>query len=66
MDKANKEYFLREQVKVIQEELGEDEEKNEIENYKEKLAQFVNYHLTFNDSLNLNIKFNIIIFALNI
>ncbi len=39
VDKANKEYFLREQVKVIQEELGEDEEKNEIENYKEKLAK---------------------------
>ena len=39
VDKANKEYFFREQVKVIQEELGEDEEKNEIENYKEKLAK---------------------------
>ena len=39
VDKANKEYFLREQVKVIQEELGEDEEKNEIENYKEKIAK---------------------------
>ena len=39
VDKANKEYFLREQVKIIQEELGEDEEKNEIENYKEKLAK---------------------------
>ena len=30
LDKSNKEYFLREQLKVIQEELGEDDEKNEI------------------------------------
>ena len=37
VDKANKEYFLREQVKAIQEELGEDEEKNEIESYREKI-----------------------------
>lgn len=39
VDKANKEYFLREQVRVIQEELGEDEEKNEIENYRERIAK---------------------------
>ena len=37
VDKANKEYFLREQIKAIQEELGEDEEKNEIESYQEKI-----------------------------
>ena len=37
LDKSNKEYFLREQLKVIQEELGEDDEKNEIDNYAEKI-----------------------------
>ena len=39
VDKTNKEYFLREQVRVIQEELGEDEEKKEIETYKEKISK---------------------------
>ena len=39
VDKANKEYFLREQVRVIQEELGEDDEKNEIENYRDRIAK---------------------------
>lgn len=37
VDKANKEYFLREQIKIIQEELGEDEEKQEIDEYEEKI-----------------------------
>lgn len=37
VEKANKEYFLREQIKVIQEELGEDEDKKEIEAYEEKI-----------------------------
>ena len=32
LDKSNKEYFLREQLKVIQEELGEDEENREFYN----------------------------------
>lgn len=39
IDKSNKEYFLREQIKAIQEELGEDEEKNEINKYKEKIEK---------------------------
>ena len=33
LDRSNKEYFLREQIKVIQEELGEDEEQREIRKY---------------------------------
>lgn len=37
VDRVNKEYFLREQIKAIQQELGEDEEKNEIETYQEKI-----------------------------
>lgn len=37
VDKSNKEYYLREQLKAIQEELGENEEKKEIEKYQEKL-----------------------------
>ena len=37
IDKSNKEYFLREQIKAIQEELGENEEKNEIDIYAEKI-----------------------------
>ena len=39
LDQANKEYFLREQIKMIQEELGENEELNEIEKYKLKLEK---------------------------
>ena len=39
LDKSNKEYFLREQLKVIQEELGEDDEKNEIDNYAERISK---------------------------
>ncbi|OPF52592.1 endopeptidase La [Clostridium baratii] len=38
IDKSQKEYFLREQIKVIQEELGEDDEnKLEIKKYEEKI-----------------------------
>ncbi|MDU1312645.1 endopeptidase La [Clostridium septicum] len=40
MDKTQKEYYLREQIKVIQEELGEDdEEKREITRYEEKIKK---------------------------
>ena len=38
LDKSNKEYFLREQMKAIQEELGEGEEK-EIRQYAEQLSK---------------------------
>ena len=31
--RANREYFLREQIKAIQDELGEDEESKEINKY---------------------------------
>ncbi|MGO5065180.1 endopeptidase La [Clostridium sporogenes] len=38
IDKVQKEYYLKEQLKAIQEELGEDEEdKKEINSYKEKI-----------------------------
>lgn len=37
MDKQQKEYFLREQMRVIQEELGEGNSTNAIEEYREKL-----------------------------
>ena len=33
LDRSNREYFLREQIKAIQEELGEDEEKREVNKY---------------------------------
>ncbi|WP_461204724.1 endopeptidase La [Clostridium sp. DL1XJH146] len=40
IDKSQKEYFLREKIKVIQEELGEqDEDKLEIEEYKKKIIK---------------------------
>ena len=39
LDKSNKEYFLREQIKAIQEELGEDEEKREINKSTEQLKK---------------------------
>lgn len=39
IDKSNKEYFLREQIKAIQEELGEDEEKRELNKYNEQLKK---------------------------
>lgn len=39
IDKSNKEYFLREQIKAIQEELGEDEEKREFNKYNEQLKK---------------------------
>ena len=37
LDKGNTEYFLREQMKAIAEELGEDEEKKELDEYEEKI-----------------------------
>jgi ATP-dependent Lon protease len=40
MEKAQKEYYLREQMKAIQKELGDKDEKQaEIEEYREKVAQ---------------------------
>lgn len=40
IDKAQKEYFLREQLKVIQEELGEEDEiKKEVKKYKNKITK---------------------------
>lgn len=40
IDKVQKEYYLREQIKAIQEELGEeDEEKKEITRYKNKISK---------------------------
>jgi ATP-dependent Lon protease len=40
IEKEQREYFLRQQLKAIQEELGElDEKKEEVDNYRKKLAQ---------------------------
>lgn len=40
IEKDQREYFLRQQIKAIQEELGEkDEKKEEIENYRKKIDQ---------------------------
>ena len=40
MERDQKEYFLRQQIKAIQEELGEkDEKQEEIENYKKKIEE---------------------------
>ncbi|GAB6169436.1 endopeptidase La [Clostridium carnis] len=40
VDKSQKEYYIREQIRVLQEELGEaDEEKKEIESYSEKIKK---------------------------
>ena len=40
MNKVQKEYYLREQLKAIQKELGEDEDlSSEVEEYKEKLKK---------------------------
>lgn len=39
VDKSNKEYYLREQLKAIQEELGEDEDKNEVDKYESKIKK---------------------------
>ena len=40
MDKVQKEYYLREQIKIIQEELGEDnDEKKEIIRYEERIKK---------------------------
>ena len=46
IDKSNKEYFLREQIKAIQQELGEDEQSREVSKYvsylrKSKLSKQV-------------------------
>ena len=38
IDKNQKDYFLREQIKAIQSELGEEEEDDEIREYDEKIA----------------------------
>ncbi len=47
MDKNNKEYYLREQLKAIQSELNEEEDDDEIYSYKEKLY---NLHLLEDDN----------------
>lgn len=40
MDKSQKEYYLKEQIKIIQEELGEDDdEKQEINRYNERIKK---------------------------
>lgn len=40
IDKTQKEYYLKEQIKIMKEELGEeDEEKEEIERYKQKISK---------------------------
>lgn len=39
IDKSQREYFLREQLKAIKKELGEDEEEAEISEFKEKVEQ---------------------------
>ena len=39
MIKSNREYFLREQIKAIQDELGEDEESKEINKYTQQLKK---------------------------
>src|SRR5690606_30596653 len=38
VDKSQKEYYIREQIKILQEEIGEDdEEKKEIKKYEERI-----------------------------
>ncbi len=39
MEKTQREYYLRQQLKAIQKELGEDEEVSEAESYRQKLAE---------------------------
>ncbi len=39
IDQNQKDYYLREQIKVIREELGEGEDENEFENYKKKICE---------------------------
>lgn len=39
IDQNQKDYYLREQMKVIREELGEGEDENEFENYKAKIHE---------------------------
>ncbi len=41
IDKNQKEYILREQIKIIREELGEDDSKSQIEEYKKKTKELV-------------------------
>ncbi len=38
MEKSQKEYYLNEQMKAIRKELGDDEEKNEVQEIEEKIA----------------------------
>ena len=40
IDKGQKEYYLREQIKAIRTELGENDDEAEIEEYKAKIAKF--------------------------
>ena len=40
IDKSNKEYFLREQIKAIQQELGEDEQAREVSKYVSYLRKY--------------------------
>ncbi|HHN93224.1 MAG TPA: endopeptidase La [Anaerolineae bacterium] len=39
MDKTQREYFLRQQLKAIRKELGEEETESEVENYRRKLEE---------------------------
>ena len=39
IDQNQKDYYLREQIKVIREELGEGDDENEFENYKAKICE---------------------------
>jgi ATP-dependent Lon protease len=39
MEKMQREFFLREQIKAIQKELGEADEQHEIHNFREKIAE---------------------------
>jgi len=39
VDKSQKEYYIREQIKVLQEEIGEETEAEEIERYEEKISK---------------------------
>jgi ATP-dependent Lon protease len=39
MEKTQREYYLRQQLKAIQKELGEDEEESEVEAYRTKIEQ---------------------------
>ena len=43
IDKNQRDYILREQLKVIREELGEDNSRTEIENYKKQLEKLKSF-----------------------